>query len=170
MQFATLYLEMERNAALIRSLVMGFTPDEARLKPSPETWSVLKVVGHLCDEERHDFRVHLGNILHARLPITAPGTAMLPYNERDLTDAIEDFVAERIRSLAWLKELGSPDWETSAVLSFGPANEQYTFKAGDMMTSWVAHDNLHLRQLVELQRVKIVHMAEPYSVEYAGKW
>jgi hypothetical protein len=42
--------------------------------------------------------------------------------------------------------------------------------AGDLLASWVAHDVLHMRQLVELQRAYVVHLAEPYNTEYAGPW
>ena len=43
-------------------------------------------------------------------------------------------------------------------------------KAGEMFASWVAHDNLHIRQLVELRRSRIVSLAEPFDVGYAGEW
>jgi hypothetical protein len=43
-------------------------------------------------------------------------------------------------------------------------------KAGDMLSSWVAHDNLHMRQLVELRRSRIVVITEPYDIQYAGDW
>jgi hypothetical protein len=42
--------------------------------------------------------------------------------------------------------------------------------AGDMLTSWVAHDNLHIRQLVELRRAWIEKVSKPYRVQYAGEW
>ena len=40
----------------------------------------------------------------------------------------------------------------------------------EMLAAWVAHDNLHSRQLVELRRARLVRLAEPYVVEYAGEW
>jgi len=43
-------------------------------------------------------------------------------------------------------------------------------KAGDMFASWVAHDNLHIRQLVELRRMRIENITKPYEIEYAGDW
>ena len=42
--------------------------------------------------------------------------------------------------------------------------------AGDMFSSWVAHDLLHLRQLVELQYTYTVQTVQPYAVIYAGEW
>jgi hypothetical protein len=43
-------------------------------------------------------------------------------------------------------------------------------RAGDMLASWVAHDNLHIRQLVELRRSRIESITQPYEIEYAGDW
>ena len=42
--------------------------------------------------------------------------------------------------------------------------------AGDMLTSWAAHDLLHLRQLVELRFAYLARQARPYSLDYAGEW
>jgi hypothetical protein len=39
-----------------------------------------------------------------------------------------------------------------------------------MFTSWVAHDLLHLRQLVELQRQYLEEQVPPYKLDYAGDW
>ena len=45
-----------------------------------------------------------------------------------------------------------------------------TLSAGDMLVSWVEHDILHLRQMVELMHGWNVKRASPYSVQYAGGW
>jgi DinB superfamily len=182
MQFDVLYQELARGAVMIQALVAGVTPEEARARPAPEAWSVLEVVCHLCDEEREDFRQHLDHILHRPdqtwPPINPYGTPGSPggwvtarrYNERDLAQSLDEFLAERKHSLAWLKELSSPDWDRAATASFGPLAEQISIKAGDMLASWVAHDNLHMRQLVELRRARLLRLAEPYDVQYAGGW
>jgi hypothetical protein len=43
-------------------------------------------------------------------------------------------------------------------------------KAGDMFASWIAHDSLHIRQLVELRRHRIKNITKPYDIRYAGEW
>ena len=43
-------------------------------------------------------------------------------------------------------------------------------KAGEMFSSWAAHDNLHMRQLVELKRHRLINLVKPYDVGYAGDW
>jgi hypothetical protein len=148
---------------------MGVTQVEARFKPNPESWSVLEVVCHLCDEEREDFRQRLDIILHRPTekwpPIDPVGwVTTRRYNERNLSETLDSFLAERDKSLTWLKSLSTPNWEAEYIAPFG------LIKAGDMLASWVAHDTLHMRQLVELRRGRIVSLAEPFDVRYAGDW
>jgi hypothetical protein len=77
---------------------------------------------------------------------------------------VESFLRERRRSIRWLDSLGKIDWNTKYVSKFG------TMKAGDMFASWVAHDGLHLRQLVELHRHLVERAVKPYAIGYAGDW
>ncbi len=177
MQSDILCQELARGAEIIEALVAGVTPEEARVKPSPEAWSVLEVMCHLCDEEREDFRQHLDYILHRPdqpwPPIDPQGwVTARRYNERDLAASLDEFLEERGRSLGWLKGLPSPDWDKSVEVTFGPpeSEERIRTSAGDMLAAWVAHDNLHMRQLVELRRARLLRLAEPYDVRYAGGW
>jgi hypothetical protein len=67
--------------------------------------------------------------------------------------------------LNWLAGLQNPDWERRQkhpVAGF--------LRAGDMLAAWVAHDVLHLRQLVELKWALTGQMVRPYAVAYAGDW
>jgi hypothetical protein len=169
MQFEVLYHELARSVDIIRALVIDMTLEEARARPTPESWSTLEVMCHLYDEEREDFRQRLDLILHqpgAPFPPIDPQAWILArhYNERDLTEMLEQWTAERLQSLAWLKGLSSPDWEIEHVDQYG------SIKAGEMLSCWVAHDNLHTRQLVELRRARLLQLTNPYDVAYAGEW
>lgn len=169
MQFETLYQELARGVDIVRALVIDLTPEEARTRPTPEAWSVLEVICHLYDEEHEDFRQRLDLILHqpdAPFPPIDPQSWITSrrYNERDLAEMIEQWTAERLQSLAWLKGLPAPDWETEHVDQYG------SIKAGEMLSCWVAHDNLHTRQLVELRRARLLKLTAPYDVAYAGEW
>ncbi len=77
---------------------------------------------------------------------------------------IDNFAAERAQSLAWLKGLSVPNWEIEHVDAYG------SIKAGEMLSCWVAHDNLHMRQLVELRRSRLENLTAPYDLGYAGDW
>jgi hypothetical protein len=169
MDFDTLYLELVDSTNMIMALLAGISEDEARIRPAPESWSVLEVVCHLYDEEREDFREHLDFILHrqeqAWHPIKPEGwVTERKYNEQNLREMKEKFFGERSKSLDWLKGLEGVNWDISYTTPYR------TMTAGDMFASWVAHDNLHLRQLVELRRAHIERITKPYILEYAGEW
>lgn len=177
MKFETLYQELHYSTEMIRSLISGISQDEAKIKPNPEVWSILEVICHLYDEEREDFREHLDFILSTSLKaglhhqneewhvIDPQGwIAERRYNEQDFVEMQENFFAERAKSLDWLLGLSNADLETTYTSEYG------SMKAGDMLASWVAHDNLHIRQLVELRRKRIESITKPYQIAYAGDW
>ena len=169
LEFETLYQDLAHGAEIIRALVLGVTQVEAQVKSTPESWSILEVICHLADEEREDFRQRVDLSLNRpgeEWPPIHPGAWVIErkYNERDLEQSLNDFLAERATSLAFLKGLESADWNASTVTPYGER------KAGDLLTSWVAHDNLHMRQLVELRRVRLERLAAPYDIGYAGEW
>ncbi len=169
MKFENLYLELIDSTNVLRSLLAGITPDEARIKPNAESWSTLETLCHLYDEEREDFREHLDFILHRqneewhRIDPEGWVTAR-KYNEQDFREMKEKFFAERSKSLDWLKGLSNANWDLSYTSTFG------TMSAGDMFASWIAHDNLAIRQLVELRRTRIEALTKPFSIAYAGDW
>jgi len=169
MKFETLYDELQYSTEMIRALISGISQEEARFKPSPETWSILEVVCHLYDEEREDFREHLDFVLHRQdeeyHAIDPQGwVAERRYNERDFAHMQETFFAERRHSLEWLGSLPDPDWETTYTSEYGSVS------AGELLACWAAHDNLHIRQLVELRRARIEKITAPYPIGYAGDW
>ncbi len=169
MNFDRLYLELVDSTNMIMALLAGISEEDAKIKPDAESWSVLEVICHLYDEEREDFQEHLDFILHRREqtwhPIDPQGwVTERQYNEQNLREMKEKFFGERSKSLDWLKGLEGADWDTSYTTPWR------TMTAGDMFASWVAHDNLHLRQLVELRRAHIERITKPYIVEYAGDW
>lgn len=169
MKFEMLYQELKNSTEMIRALLSNVTQAEARLKPDADSWSVLEVTCHLYDEEREDFRDHLDLILHRQNEewqvIDPQGwVTQRKYNEQDFSEMQQKFFAEREKSLEWLQGLSSSNWETTYTSQFG------SMKAGDMLASWVAHDNLHIRQLVELRRMRIENITKPYEIGYAGDW
>ncbi|MCC6892055.1 MAG: DinB family protein [Anaerolineae bacterium] len=169
MNFETLYQELAHGGEIIRSLLTGITQVEAQVRPSPESWSILEVVCHLVDEERDDFRQRVD------LTLNHPGEQWPPihpdawvteraYNTRDLQQSLAEFRAEREKSLAFLKGLQSPNWDARHQSDFGERT------AGQLLSSWVAHDVLHMRQLVELRWFKVGQITSPYDIGYAGDW
>src|SRR5215510_11684852 len=161
MEFNALYQELVHSTEMIRSLLTGIDQKQAQVKPSPGKWSILEVVCHLYDEEREDFREHLDFILHRQheewhsiSPFA--WVKLRKYNEKNFKTMQRKFFAEREKSLAWLKQIRKSDWDITYKRKFG------SMRAGDMFASWVAHDNLHARQLVELRRLHIERATKPY--------
>lgn len=169
MEFTVLYQELFNSTEMIRALLAGVGQEEAQFKPSPGRWSILEVVCHLYDEEREDFREHLDFILHRQHEVWHPispsaWVKLRKYNEKNFKTMQRKFFTERKKSLAWLKSLKNADWNTPYTSKFG------SMKAGAMFASWVAHDNLHIRQLTELRRTRIEKITKPYKIGYAGDW
>ena len=161
--------QMADDAQRVRALAEGVSTEQARWKPDPDSWSILEVVNHLLDEEREDFRAFLDLILHRPgetwPPIDPAGwVTQRRYNEGELDAALAGFLKARHESLAWLRGLSSRDWEATYEAPWGP------IRAGDIFAAWVAHDLLHIRQLVELHWMYTTQQLQPYEVEYAGEW
>lgn len=169
MEYHDLKAQFAGQAGVIQSLVLGISAEAARWRPDERSWSLLEVMNHLYDEEREDFRAHLEQVLaqdgRAWLPIQPQKwVTERQYNRRDWQKSIDDFLAERQKSVAWLEALPEPDWTKTMATPWGEIS------AGDVFASWVAHDWLHIRQLVELRRALVVDRVAPYRVEYAGEW
>ena len=169
MEFETLYQDLAHGADMIKALIVGITQAEAQIRPAPESWSILEVICHLIDEESDDFRQRVDLTLHhpdQEWPPIHPGAWVTErkYNEHDFQQSLNEFLAERAKSLEFLKGLNSPNWDSRHVSPYGERS------AGELMVSWVAHDNLHMRQLIELRRARIEKLAAPYHIEYAGEW
>jgi hypothetical protein len=169
MEFQTLYEELANSTEILRALINGIGQEQAQVKPDASAWSILEVICHLHDTEREDFREHLDFILHRQ---NEEYHAIDPqawiterkYNEQNLDEMQSKFFAERKQSLEWLKTLNAVDWDTTYTSEYGSVS------AGEMFSCWVAHDNLHIRQLVELRRKHIEKITSPYDLQYAGDW
>ncbi len=86
------------------------------------------------------------------------------YDQRELETSLNNFLAEREKSLLWLQQLAAPRWENRHLLP----NRSRT--AGDLLASWLAHDFLHIRQLARLHWQHVGSIAAPHQTEYAGPW
>lgn len=169
LDLAACITQLEQQAQTINTLVAGVDDTQVRWKPDAESWSILEVMNHLYEEERDDFRTRLKHLLEAKdgLPPAIDPAAWVTergYNQRDLHTSLANFLAEREQSLEWLRGLTSPNWDNAVELPFG------RLRAGDVLMAWVAHDLLHLRQLLELHHAYLAQQAKPYQIVYAGDW
>lgn len=159
---------LETSRGVILALVSRVNEEHARWKPAPDRWSIVEVVNHLLDEEREDFRARIEATLRDPAqewaPIDPQGWVRdRRYQDRPVAPSLQNFLAEREQSLRWLRSLESPAWDNAhSHPLFG------TMRAGDLLTSWVAHDLLHIRQIARLHWQYLAMIARPYSPDYAG--
>ncbi len=160
---------LSNNAEAIRALVSSLSDEQAEWKPDPDTWSMKEVMAHVYNEERVDFRQHIKEILS--VPQQPWGGLRQEWLKvESCSQALEAFLKERAASIAWLKGLETTGWDTIIQATFSPSNETLKLSAGDVLTSWVEHDYLHLRQMVEVLHAWNVKQSAPYSLDYAGGW
>ena len=161
---------LRANADVFDALTRGVSEEQARWKPASDKWSILEVVNHLADEEVEDFRHRIDFTLHRPgepWPPIDPEAWVLgrQYNLRELGESVERLLTRRARSLRWIEGLDRPDWSCAYDHpSAGPLT------AGSVLTAWLAHDFIHVRQLNRLHREYLAAELSHYPLDYAGKW
>ena len=161
--------EFTKNKEVFKQLLSGIPKEEYLWRPSPEKWCLLEIVCHLYDEERDDFRTRVRLTLEnpeQELPQfdTEEWVTSRNYLQQDYNLMLEKFLEERKQSIEWLKSLSSPDWKnTYNHPKFGAVS------SGMFLSSWLAHDYLHFRQIVAL-KYNYLKFLTGESLEYAGRW
>jgi len=161
---------LEANITLFKSLLSGMSHKEILWKPAPEKWSILEVVNHLCDEEKEDFRYRLRSVLEnpdAAWPAIRPEEWVIErrYSQREYAPSVSHFLREREDSIKWLHGLTAPDWQACH------HHPQIGSMSAEMiLANWLAHDYLHVRQIVALKYGYLADRAQSLSLAYAGGW
>jgi hypothetical protein len=154
----------------IDALASGVAPALAVAPPAPGKWSINDVLGHLADEERHDFRARIDYMLNhpgETWPAIDPERSVreAQFNQQSLEDLRADFMHERAQSLEWLAGLHDADWNASY-----KHPKLGDFSAASMLCAWAAHDLLHLRQIERILFQHLQSAAVPDRTDYAGQW
>lgn len=157
------------NGSRFKNIAQTYSHEEAVWRPHPDKWNLLEIFCHLRDEEKDDFRFRVRHCLtnpRKKMPSIDP-TAWVEernYAEQDFSDAASDFLYERLMSLDWLRALQNPDWtSTYQHPELGPMS------AGMFLSNWLAHDYLHLRQILRWEYARMQSFTG-HSLEYAGDW
>jgi hypothetical protein len=164
---------LEATAALLAAHFRSLPEEALARRPREGAWSDLEVLHHLVYEEREDFRKRL------EWTLLRPGEDWPPIDPAGYVDGrrypdeapeatLAAFLEERARSVAWLRELaaaGQLDWSAASVHPLAG-----TMTARDLVACWLAHDQLHLRQLVRNGYQAVQHLTGVAATPYAGDW
>jgi hypothetical protein len=169
----TITRHLAANARMLEKFYAGLSDQEARRRPEPQRWSALEILRHLIDEEGEDFRTRIEYTLNRPgetwPPIDPEGwVTERKYNEQNLTDSFETFLEERQHSILWIEELtqsGGVKWDTPY-----EHPKLGAITARELLASWLAHDYLHMRQLMKLEYDRIESITGVADTPYAGSW
>jgi len=168
MNHVNLKEKLQVNVEVFKHLLQNASDQQACWKPGPDRWSLLEVVNHLYDEEREDFRRRLELVLTDPTepwpPIDPEGWVVdRRYNERDFAQSLKNFFDERRKSLLWLDNLDSPNWQATHLHPrMGPMSAEL------LLANWLAHDLFHIRQITDLHFAYLTDMVKPVSLGYSG--
>jgi hypothetical protein len=169
MQATQLIGQLDRNRILFSTLLDLHHEVPPDWKPEDHKWCLKEIVCHLVDEEREDFRCRVDQALHRSSDELAPidpkdWVISRSYIEQDYEHKCREFLAERTKSIHWLRSLNDPDWDS---LLIHPVIGRLS--AFFLLTNWLAHDYLHIRQII---RLKFDYLAQSTTMplHYAGDW
>ena len=160
---------LESNIKVFDALCSNITLEQARWKPSTDKWTILEVINHLYDEEQLDFRARVEKLLKNDkdwVPIDPQGwVKSKKYHERDFRSSLKNFITEREHSVKWLRSLNENGWDTPL-----KHPKLGTFTAYKMLSAWLAHDYLHIRQIMGLLYKYMETVGKNDMIKYAGDW
>lgn len=149
-----------------------FTEENEELylwRQRPEKWCLLEILCHLYDEEREDFRFRTKWVLERPDEIPPPFNPINwvtdhNYMQQDYSVMLEKFIKERESSIIWLNSLKNVNWNNSFKHpKLGAMSAKY------YLNNWLAHDYLHIRQIVKLKFDYLNYQFEE-NLNYAGIW
>jgi len=161
--------QLRQNKFVFQSLLEGVQPELITWRPKPDKWCLLEIVCHLYDEEQYDFRYRVQWVLEQPNVLPPPFNPLdwvkdHNYIEQDYKAMLNKFLNEREVSIKWFKGLKNPNWSNSYVhAEFGETTAKH------YLDNWLAHDYLHLRQIVK-QKFDYLNSQTNENLEYAGIW
>ena len=161
--------QLEQNRMVFKGLLQGKTKREYLWRPQDNKWNLLEITCHLLDEEQRDFKARINYIFEQpdyQIPTINPKAWVVEhsYRSKDYNEVIDAFLNERQQSVSWLRERVDANWEQSIMHP----------KLGEMsarlfLNNWLAHDYLHIRQILRLQYAFLKDRSG-LDLNYAGNW
>ena len=169
MTISNIINQFEKNKILFENLLINKNEKEFLWRPLPEKWNLLEIVCHLIDEEREDFRARVKHTLENPLkempPINPEGWVLeRAYKSKNYNEKVLEFLKERGNSITWLKTQVDSNWDNAYLHSaFGEMSAKL------FLANWLAHDYLHLRQILRYQYDYLKEQTN-IDLQYAGNW
>lgn len=160
---------LEVNKVIFETLLNEKKENEYLWRPNPQKWCLLEIICHLFDEEREDFRTRVKLVLEGttkELPQFNPEGWVLEHNYlgQNYDEKVVDFLNEREKSIIWLSSLENANWDNEFIHPKRGAMSAKLF-----LTNWVAHDYLHIRQIIKYQYQYLKEQTH-IDLQYAGNW
>ena len=169
MKMESVISEFTNNGRVFKHLLNSTNSAEVLYRPAPGKWNLLEIACHLLDEERFDFRARMKHVMdnpdEEMEPIDPQGWVISHnYSDKDFAAVLKDFLGERENSVQWLVSLTNEDLEKKLEHKiFG------TVTVRQFMLNWLAHDYLHIRQIVAL-KYSFLKNNNGADLRYAGDW
>ena len=161
--------ELERNKNVFKELLQNVNKEEYLWRPEPNKWCILEIICHLHDEEIEDFRTRVKYVLENPDRTLPPINPVAWVKERNYIDQnyesiLNAFIKEREHSVEWLSSLEDQKWDNYYEHpKLGPMSAKL------FLSNWLAHDILHLRQILNLRFNYLKHISLE-DLTYAGNW
>ena len=167
----TIYIidELNRNKSVFKNLLENVDEKIINWKQSDKKWSLLEIICHLCDEEKEDFRARVESTLNDPsiefAPIDPVGwVTSRNYTAENYGDKLSEFIAERDKSIEFLRNLNQPKWD-----NYYEHPQLGNLSAKMFFSNWLAHDYLHIRQIIKL-KFDYLSITTNEKLNYAGDW
>ena len=161
--------ELLNNQTILEAQLHSKSKNEYLFKPSPDKWCMLEVLCHLVDEEKEDFRTRVEYVLRdpsEKLPMFDPTEWPMSRNYlgQNYETKLTELLAERKKSITWLKSLVDPKWDNAYKHpKVGPMSAEF------FLANWLAHDYIHIRQI---NRLAFEYLQDQSGIDlsYAGNF
>ena len=169
MEVPEIIAALESNGKVFTETLSNVPAAMIQWKSDPSGWCPLEIICHLVDEEREDFRARVKHALETPakplVPFDPIGLMTLHnYMGQDFHEMLQQFRAERQKSINWLRNLKEPNWEHAV-----DHPNLGKISARSFLFNWLAHDYHHIRQINNLKHAFLKQNSGD-SLTYAGKW
>ncbi|WP_223551314.1 MULTISPECIES: DinB family protein [Aestuariivivens] len=161
--------QLKQNQTVFKGLLQNKLPEESLWRPEEGKWCLLEIACHLLDEEQKDFKARIQYIFEQPeydLPSINPVAWIKEhdYMSKNYEEVVATFLDERQQSVTWLKGQIDANWEQK--LKHPKLGEM---SAKLFLANWLAHDYLHIRQILRLQ-YNFLKSHSRLNLDYAGNW